>query len=161
VGGGATANLTGNEFHSGRTGVDIQDHGFGIPDTGTVAEVRDNRFFGASSGISAGSDTTVEISDNRFEDAGGIAISVTRPASATVTGNTVEGGGTGIVVSGDFDVDSNTVTGVEGRGLVISGGSPVLTGNRVCDNGTNLVVGDSATPEIDASNEICPEGAAE
>jgi len=86
---------------------------------------------------------------------------VTRPASATVTGNTVEGGGTGIVVTGDFDVDSNTVTGVEGRGLVISGGSPVLTGNRVCDNGTNLFVSDRATPLIDDTNQICEDAPGE
>jgi hypothetical protein len=162
VEGGATAKLTGNEFHGGTAvGVNIQDRGFGIPDTGTVAEVRDNRFFGGTSGIVASSDTTVEISGNRFEDVGGSAIGVTGPASATVTGNTVEGGGAGIVIDGDFAVDSNTVTGVEGRGLTISGGSPVLTGNRVCDNGTNLFVSDLATPLIDDSNEICPEDAAD
>jgi len=48
------------------------------------------------------------------------------------------------------------VTGVSGRGLALVG-SPVLRDNRSCGNGENLWIAEGATPDIDESNEICPD----
>jgi len=161
VQGGASARITDNDFIGGGTNIEVKDAGHGISDRGSVAEIVGNRFEGGTNGITADGGTAVDISGNRFVGMGGAAARVARPVSAAIRENTMEGGLGGITVSGDVDIDSNVVTGVDGVGLLISGGSPVLTENQVCDNGTNLLVADGATPDIQASNEICPDPVAE
>ncbi len=48
-----------------------------------------------------------------------------------------------------------------GAASSIAVGSPVLRDNRSCGNGTNLIVADTATPDIDDSNEICEDAPAD
>jgi hypothetical protein len=80
--------------------------------------------------------------------------------SHVVEGNEVSGGDTGIVTSlgSSSLLAGNSVTGAAGRGLVLLG-SPILRGNHSCGNGENLWIAEGSTPDIDDSNEICPDPA--
>ena len=81
-----------------------------------------------------------------------------------VEGNSVRGGGAGIVIvlAGSPTLIGNTVEGMSVRGIAIdSGTSPTLSDNTVCGSQTNLWVAENAEPLIDESNEICPDASAE
>jgi hypothetical protein len=68
------------------------------------------------------------------------------------------------VVSGGGSpaVEANRISGLDGTGMIIGADtSPRLIANGVCGNGTNLRVADTATPTIDADNEICADGSVE
>ena len=97
-----------------------------------------------------------ELTDSRVA----IAYSV---AEGLIEDNTVVGGVAGIVVTGKSPLlRGNVVRGVEERGIVVgTGTSPTLSGNTSCDNGTNLFIGEGATPTIDDTNEICEDAPAE
>jgi len=83
--------------------------------------------------------------------------------SHVVEGNEISGGDVGIVtITGSAStLTGNSVSGVSGRGFALLGGSPVLRHNHSCGNGENLWIGEGATPDIDESNEICPDTASE
>lgn len=84
-------------------------------------------------------------------------VAINTASDSVFEGNVVTGGGEGIVSSlGSPTLTDNTVTGVSGEGLALSG-SPILSGNTSCDNGQNLWVAEDATPEIDDTNEVCPD----
>lgn len=52
----------------------------------------------------------------------------------------------------------DVIEGAEGQGISIdAGAAPVLTDNRSCDNGENLVVEAGSEAVIDDSNEICED----
>jgi len=134
---------------TGQNAIDIWD---GSP------TVRSNRIEGTGFiGIFVETTGQPVIADNELVD-NATAISW-NAKSGTIEGNTVTGGGAGIVVStGTPDVRDNSVASVEERGLVIGfGASPTLSGNTSCDNGENLLVAEGATPSIDDTNEICED----
>lgn len=120
-------------------GNSLSGNGTGISWIGAAGSIEDNSLIDNGSGISLGGDAD------------------------QVIGNTISGGRNGITITtGSTALDDNKVTGASGRGLAIgSGSSPVLTGNVSCENGENLWVADDAAPDIDETNEICEEQAAE
>ena len=75
-----------------------------------------------------------------------------------VEGNEVSGGDTGIIttIGSAATLTGNGVTGVTGLGFSLAG-SPVLRDNHSCGNGENVRVVEGATPDMDESNEICPD----
>ena len=83
--------------------------------------------------------------------------------SALATGNSITGGRTGIVTTGgSAQLSGTSVEGASNRGIAIgSDASPVLRDNHACGNGEDLWVADTASPDIDDSNEICQDEAAE
>lgn len=51
---------------------------------------------------------------------------------------------------------------MSGQGILVGGStSPKLSGNTSCNNGENLKIVDSATPDIDDTNEICADAPVE
>jgi parallel beta-helix repeat protein len=77
-----------------------------------------------------------------------------------IKGNHIEGGSRGILIStGSPSLIDNIVVGVSRQGITIAGaGSPTLSGNHSCDNGTNLTIIEGATPEIDDTNVFRGQG---
>jgi len=133
----------------------------GINFSSGAGTIRDNVISGAqltgiSTGLSAATLVGNELTDNKT------AIGFSG-AEGVVEGNVINGGEVGIVVAGMSPlVKDNVVRGVEGRGIVVGvNTSPMLSGNTSCENGTNLFIGDGATPQIDDSNEICEDAPAE
>jgi hypothetical protein len=104
--------------------------------------------------------TSATYEDNELLD-NGVGISVR--SDAHIEGNRIEGGAAGILISrGSPSLIDNLVGGVSRIGITISPGtSPTLRGNTSCDNGTNLTIDEGATPDIDDTNEICPDAPAE
>lgn len=97
------------------------------------------------------------IAENDFSDNGtGIIASQT---DAHIEGNTIEGGAAGVVIlrHGTPTISGNTVEEAANYGIRVQGGAaPTLTGNRICDNGTNLVLDEGAEPTMQG-NDICPD----
>lgn len=105
--------------------------------------------------ISSGREAIVRdnvIRDNRI----GLAWSL---GEGSIEGNVLTGGDAGLIITdGAPSVSDNVIEDVDGRGLVVgSGTAPVLTGNRSCDNGENLVVQEGSEAIIDDTNEICED----
>jgi parallel beta-helix repeat protein len=78
--------------------------------------------------------------------------------------NMVQGGAFGIVMEsgGSPTLVGNTVEGASDRGVFIGDSSSlILEGNRVCENGRNLVVEGDAVLPISDTNEICEDAIAE
>ena len=151
--------IRGNTVSGSQTGISVALHAAPTIEGNTIV---DNR-----TGIAAGDAPGTAIIDNQLTDN---QVGITIEGSAgSVTGNTVRGGSVGILISGLLDPNAesprlidNLIEGASDRGLVIGArSSPKLSGNRVCDNSTNLVVHDDATPDIDDTNEICEVALAE
>lgn len=105
--------------------------------------IRDNTVHATSfggTGITLGTGAAI-VEGNAISDVH-TGIVVPEGASPTITGNQLEGLNTGIRVVG---ADSE----------------PVIEGNQFCGNGQDLVVPEGSALALDASNEICADGAAE
>jgi nitrous oxidase accessory protein NosD len=111
--------------------------------------------FGDDFAINASRGRAGEITENVIVDSRtGIYLGA---GSHEVVGNRISGGDDGILQgAGSSSITGNSVTGVSGRGFAL-GGSPVLRDNHSCGNGENLWIAEGATPDIDESNEICPD----
>jgi parallel beta-helix repeat protein len=134
-----------------------------LPDVITHPEIRGNRVRQSSvAGISVWEYASATIESNEVRG-NSVGISLVRPGALGLTDNLVFAGLTGIEVRDSSPpLDGNTVEGAVRYGIDIKGdSSPVLTDNTVCDNEQNLNVADTATPVIDASNEICEDAPAE
>jgi parallel beta-helix repeat protein len=171
---GLTGVIEGNDLTGGDIGVDsgsdltVRDNVLRSGDVqpvgvaaihvdGGSALIEGNSITGMPLGIrvTASADTTVasnQLVDNRL----GIAWSSMAPGA--ISGNHLEGGASGLVISaGSPEVTGNSVEGVTGRGITVgTASSPTLTGNTVCGCGTNLWLSERATPEI-GENDICAE----
>jgi hypothetical protein len=122
--------------------------------------VRDNTVSGflGDTAIEASRASAGEISDNVVVDSR-TGIHLGREGQV-VEGNQITGGLVGIVTNGSPSLTGNRVEGAAERGLVLWG-APVLRDNHSCGNGENLFIAPAATPDIDESNEICPDTASE
>jgi hypothetical protein len=77
-----------------------------------------------------------------------------------VLGNTVDGGGNGIVVDRSSEITGNTVEGAV-VGMKLNGSSrATLRDNVLCGNDVNLMVAEGAEPVLE-DNEICEDGMAQ
>jgi hypothetical protein len=66
-----------------------------------------------------------------------------------------------IIVSGEAIVAENVIESNDGVGLVVAAGAnAVLTGNTICDNGTDISISEFAKASVDADNDICDAGSA-
>ena len=172
-----TALIEDNVISDTPTGIAVGTGGSSY--AGVDPIVRANSISGASTGISVGSGAAPTIEGNTLA-ASGMGISLSNAGTATVAGNdltdndvgiaifgsdarvegnTVLGGVTGVIISGEATaaLTGNTIEGAVNRGILVRwGSSPTLVENRVCDNGTNLVVEDGAEPIIE-DNDICPD----
>ena len=159
--GGARPTVEANVITNSQDGIQVQDAGWQILDTGTDPIIRGNTISGANSvGVTVSPGASATIEDNVLLD-NGVGISV--QSDVLIEGNRLEGGGTGIHIgAGSPSLVANTVEGAKGDGILVGGGtSPSLSGNTSCDNGENLRIVDGATPDIDGTNEICPVAPAE
>jgi len=172
-----TALIEGNVLSDTPTGINL---GIGSSNEGVDPLVRANSISGGRTGINVGSGAAPTIEENTLV-ANSTGITLSRRAGAAtvidndltdndvgisivgsdalVLDNTIQGGRIGVVVAGDATaaLAGNTIEGATDRGVSISQqASPTLTENRVCDNGTNLVVDEAAEP-IMQDNDICPE----
>jgi len=122
--------------------------------------ISDNIIRGYVRGISQQGGSGGDVLGNTLVD-NGTGIRVTIGPRSRIASNHVEGGQTGIRVSGSGVVEDNEVTGAESQGIVISRNATVtLTGNTSCDNGEDLSVASSASPQIDDTNTFCDQASA-
>jgi hypothetical protein len=122
--------------------------------------ISDNIIRGYVGGIAQQGGSGGDVLGNTLVD-NGIGIRITIGPRSRIASNRVEGGQTGIRVSGSGVVEDNEVTGAESQGIVISRNATVtLTGNTSCDNGEDLSVASSASPQIDDSNTFCDQASA-
>ena len=125
------------------------------------------------------------IRNNTLDGAQGFsgAIDIQSPAGpGTIEGNTFTGNRYGIVLANDSVIQDNqisdgdigvrllggeprlvgnTVEGMSQFGVNMAFSDPVLQGNRLCGNETDLFIGSGSDPTIDDSNEICVTDSAE
>lgn len=162
----------GLSFSDGMTGI-VEGNVFMAPevpdllataisiDTDSDMVVRANSISGAQVGISVSAMGSAAIEDNELVDDGiGIGWSSTQPG--TIDGNSIRGGQSGLILSaGSPVVTGNTVEDATFRGIAVMRlASPSLGGNTVCDCTTNLWVDEQAEPEM-GDNQICPDGSAD
>ena len=129
---------------------------------GGTAQIIGNKVTGATSAGILVPDGNVTLASNQLDD-NMIGIAWTAPIGL-IEGNVVSGGRAGIVVSaGSPQVTGNSVEGVDGRGLAVAGlgSAPTLSANTSCGNVTNLYIADGAEPVDDGTNEICEDATAE
>lgn len=132
-----------------------------ITSTDTAIVVRASTLPELTGNVLADNDTGVRVSgsdalitDNKL-DGNGVGISAVG-GSPTLAGNTVTGGSLGVLLRlGTPTAVGNVIEGTSDRGLVISDSDPMLNDNRVCGNGTNVVI-EGPEPDL-AGNEICPD----
>jgi parallel beta-helix repeat protein len=144
--------IRGNTIEGADYGIEVTENGAPVIDTNTLSG---NGI--AVSAIQAASDITGNtLTDNRT----GLLLGA---GDHVVADNSIRGGEAGITITGGAaQVSGNSVEGVSNRGVVISrDAAPVLRDNRICDNSTNLWVAETASPDIDESNEICEDEPAE
>jgi parallel beta-helix repeat protein len=137
------------------TGVAIRVNDGGAP------TIDDNTLTGNESAIVLGRDVTGSVTANTLKDNEiGMNLALSGPV---VSGNAIDGGQIGISISGGAaQLNDNTVENAGDRGIAIGGeAQTVLRSNRSCGNGENLWVADTASPDIDQTNEICEDAAAE
>ena len=159
--GGARPVVEGNTISGHQTAIQIQDGGWQIPDTGTDAVVRNNTSVGSrAAAISVSPGAAATITDNVLLDNG---VGINAGSDTVIKGDRVERGGIGIVlVGGSPSLVDNVIEGVTAQGILVGKDtSPTLSGNTSCLNGENFKIVDGATPDIDATNEICPDAPAE
>jgi parallel beta-helix repeat protein len=121
--------------------------------------------------------------DNSIGDCGGMGIEVDASASAIIRGNTIRATGRGIVVQagaeatiednelidndsgievvGPATLDGNTIVDNTVGLRLRLGATPVLSGNRICDNGKNVSLGPGVDMPDTIGNDICPDAPAE
>jgi parallel beta-helix repeat protein len=158
---GATGTIEDNDFSGGEgIGVDtgssmvirgntirdVAGPAVEVRDEGTSATVEDNTITGSFNGIAVRSGTAATVSDNTLTE-NGLAVSL-ETGDVTASDNSIDGGNAGIWVNaGAPTLAGNSVRGMKGNGItVMAAASPTLSGNRSCDNVTNLFVADGATP---------------
>jgi hypothetical protein len=129
---------------------------------GAAPRIESNSIDGSGTGIGAGSSTDGLIATGnelRDNDRGIRVVS----SGARFEENVVQGGDIGALsVGGSPTFLRNTVEGSASRGFVIRvQSSPVLTGNRICSLGDQVVVDEETTDEFDSTNEICEDAATE
>lgn len=124
---------------------------------GSGTLLRANRFSGAQVAIRADRASGLVIADNELVD-NELAVELVGVEDVMLTGNTLTGNRTAVAVglsSGAFR--DNVINGNERAIDVVGTGQlPELTGNQLCENGTNLRVLGSAEVSL-AGNEICPD----
>ena len=150
---GASPTLRGNDISMDGGGIVISSEA-GSPTLDA------NRIHGNDVAVSIAQGPTPAIIDNEFMDNDSAIVLVGGPGqgpNAVITGNSISGGENGILINGGrSSVTGNTIEGASRRGIFISGAAaPTLRDNSLCGNGTDLEVLDSASPDIDESNEIC------
>jgi nitrous oxidase accessory protein NosD len=171
---GAKGTIEDNDFSGGGIGVDtgssmvirgntirdVKGPAVDVRDEGTSVTVEENTITGSMTGVAVRPGTAATITGNSLID-NGLGVSL-GSGDATASDNSVESGDAGLWVNaGAPTLSGNTVLGMKTTGIAIMApASPVLSGNTSCDNGTNLVVADGATPVIDDTNEICEDAPA-
>lgn len=154
---GMTGNVESNSF-SGAQG-DTAAAAVSVTDSDVV--IRANSFTERPIAIGISAMSSASIEDNELVDNGiGISWSSTQPG--TIDSNTIRGGQAGLVLSsGSPVVTGNIVADAAFRGIAMGRtASPSLDGNTVCGSTTNLWVDERAEPEM-GDNDICPDAAAE
>jgi parallel beta-helix repeat protein len=141
-----SASVRKNSIRGGKAGIYVQ---------GANPTIEDNVISGSEVHAIMVIDAQPAIAGNELDDNG--AAVVWRGTEGTIDGNDISGGGEGIRISfGNPTVTSNTVRGVAGEGIAITGtATPNLEGNTSCANGVNLSVAPEAREAIEADNEIC------
>jgi nitrous oxidase accessory protein NosD len=160
--GQAAISLTNDGTHADVSNNRISGSAGGVVVTsGAMATISANHIETSDMGISSMTGEVVSVEGNQLSD-NAVAIYISSPGSL-VADNVIAGGRSGIVLAGGVALTGNSVEGVSGRGISISGGAThaVLSGNHSCDNGENLWVAESAAPAIDDSNDICEAIASE
>lgn len=141
--------LRANSISGAQTGISVG--------SGSAPIIEGNALVANDIGISAVSAGAAVVADNDLTD-NGTGITIGR-SDARVEANTVHGGTIGVSITrgATATLSGNTVEGASDSGIVIGRGArPTLTENRICDNGTNLVVDPDAEPVM-LGNEVCPE----
>jgi hypothetical protein len=144
--------ITGNTISNGGISIWTLDGGSG--------EVSGNTVTGISFDGADGSGITVRDNVIRGGNEPDVGIDL-GPGSPTIEGNAISDVAVGIAVPNGATptIRSNAIEGVT-TGIKVLGAStaPVIEGNRFCGNVADLVVADTSTLTLDASNEICPAG---
>jgi F-box protein 11 len=156
--GGASPTIEANTITNMPGGIEVQDTGWQIPDTGTNPVIRGNTISGATSaGISVDSEASATIVDNELD--GNVTGLSVRGSGAVITGNVIREGRTGVNLSGGGSpiLEENTIEGNEFGLMIGSGTTPTLTGNTICGNGKNLLLSGSAEMPDTTGNEICED----
>jgi len=156
--GGASPTIEANTITNMPGGIEVQDTGWQIPDTGTDPVIRGNTISGATSaGISVDSGASATIVDNELTgNQTGLSV---RGSGAVISGNVIREGRTGVTLSGAGSpvLEENTIEGYEFGLMIGSGTTPTLTGNTICGNGKNLLLAGSAEMPDTTGNEICED----
>lgn len=120
--------------------------------------VEGNTFRATATAIGTFQGAQPRIRDNVFVD-NDVAMSLS--ADAVVEGNTVTGDGAGVFVrDGAPMLTGNTIDGVGGWAVTIEGDSaPILRDNVLCGFDESILVADTATADMDASNQVCDPSA--
>lgn len=125
------------------------------PPPGARPVIEGSTFHGLETAITVHDSATASIRENVFTD-NATAVSVGK-SNAIIEGNTVTGGGSGFVLTSvKPELTRNTVSEVAGPAVSITGAAaPILRDNTLCAVGEVLEIADTATPDIDESNEVC------
>ena len=132
------------------TNIFVNDPGEGALITGNT--ITDS----ASRAIGIWGPAEFTIKGNIIERANGEGIGVNNASIAHIEGNTIRDSTSGITIDGsDPVITDNLISGSEKVGLLLGRGSPVVSGNTACDNGSNIRITDGATPDVDDTNDFC------
>ena len=124
---------------------------------GTDPLVRGNSFRDCAAGILMVRGTSATIEDNEFDgNTTGISLD---EADAAVDGNVIRDGRTGVdIIRGEPVLNDNSIAHNK-VGLVLDRpAKPVMSGNVICDNETNVYLKARAVMPDPETNEICSDG---
>ena len=102
--------------------------------------------------------SSAEIVGNTVERAAiGISVDSSEPGSSII-GNTIRDVRIGIHVESRVEtpVEDNDITDARTFGILLQGGEPSVTGNRICGNGRAFEFRSNTDPQL-GSNEVCEE----
>ena len=161
VGGGAKPEIVDNTFSNVRIGVDVNDalkRPTGPNRAGTDPSVRGNSFRDCGVGISLVRWTSATIEGNEFH--GNTAgISLYEESDAVIVANVIHDGLTGVEIFRGEPVLTDNSIARNKVGLVLDRpAKPVMSGNVICDNETNVRLMPRAEMPDTEVNEICPDG---
>jgi hypothetical protein len=163
VGGGAKPEIADNSFSFSNTStcVRVEDaltDPTGPNRAGTDPTVRGNSFRECQVGISMARWTSATIEKNEFHGST-TGIRFLDEADAAIVANVIRDGRTGVEITrGEPVLTDNSITGNK-VGLVLHRpAKPVMSGNVICDNETNVRLMTGAEMPDTEANEICPDG---
>ena len=143
-----------NPNWGGREGIEV----FG---GGPSVTIRDNVIHDSVVGIKIPSDASVVLEGNRIVDNEEDGIT-SLPDGAVVSGNTItDNGRRGLnILSGAMTIEGNEVRGNDVGLFLGRRAEPALSGNTICDNGTDVeIVAELESPPDLDGNEVCGETA--